>query len=75
MVVPLLLLGTFAKLALAATVTYRTRLWWLPAVTAIVVGAGALLVLRDATPHTVGAGSMALGAIALVIGSLLRPRA
>ncbi len=72
MVVPLLLLGTFAKLAIAATVAHRTRMWWLPGATAIAVGAGSVAVLHSDTLRAAGAGSIILGTLALVIGAALR---
>lgn len=72
MAVPLLLLGTFAKLAIAATVAHRTRMWWVPGTAAIAVGAGAVAVLHGDTLRTAGAGSILLGALALVIGRGLR---
>jgi hypothetical protein len=72
MVVPLLLLGTFAKLAIAATVAHRTRMWWLPGAAAITVGAGSVALLHGDTLRTAGAGSIVLGTLALVIGGALR---
>ena len=55
MVVPLILLGIFAKLALAATIAHRTRLWWLPGATAIAVGAASLVVVPGHTMHVAAA--------------------
>jgi len=72
MVVPLLLLGTFAKLAIAATVAHRTRAWWVPGATAIAVGAGSVAIAHGETLRTAGAGSVVLGTLALVIGGALR---
>lgn len=72
MAVPLLLLGTFAKLAIAATVAHRTRLWWMPGATAIAVGAGTVALVHGETLRTTGAGSVVLGTLALVIGGALR---
>ena len=72
MVVPLILLGIFAKLALAATIAHRTRLWWLPGATAIAVGAASLVVVPGHTMRVAAAGSIILGAIALGIGRFLR---
>ena len=72
MVVPLLLLGTFAKLAIAATVAHRTRMWWLPGTASIAIGAGSVCLLHDDTLRAVGAGAILLGALALVIGGALR---
>lgn len=72
MVVPLLLLGTFAKLAIAATVAHRTRAWWVPGATAIAVGAGSVAIAHGETLRTAGAGSVVLGTLALLIGGALR---
>jgi hypothetical protein len=72
MVVYLVLLGTFAKLAIAATVAHRTRMWWLPGAAAIAVGTGSVALMHSDTLRTAGAGSIILGALALVIGGALR---
>jgi hypothetical protein len=72
MVVPLIVLGIFAKLALAATIAHRTRLWWLPGAMAIAVGAGSLVVVPGHTMHVAAAGSIVLGACALAIGRFVR---
>lgn len=72
MVVPLLLLGTFAKLGIAATVAHRTRLWWMPGAVAIAVGAGSVVLLHGDTLKTAGAGSVVMGTLALVVGAALR---
>jgi hypothetical protein len=72
MVVPLLLLGTVTKLAIAIAATHRTRLWWIPGVLAIGAGVGESLLPH--VPREVGEGTVMLGACAVVISRLLRPR-
>jgi hypothetical protein len=72
MVVPLIVLGIFAKLALAATIAHRTRLWWLPGATAIAVGTGTILLLHGHAMQVAGASSIVLGATALGVGRFLR---
>jgi hypothetical protein len=68
MVVPLILLGTFTKLAFAVAVTHRTRLWWLPG--AVAMGLGAAVTWTERVPRTAGEGAVVLGSCALVVSYL-----
>ena len=70
MVVPLILLGTFTKLAFAVAITHRTWLWWLPG--ALAIAGGALATLHPAWSD-VGEGCVVLGSCALVAARLVRP--
>lgn len=78
MVVPLILLGTFTKLAIACCATRRTRLWWLPGLTAVAIGIATVLVFPAGSPHAAGLGSIVLGGLALAAtrprGGLVPPR-
>ena len=70
MVVPLIFLGTVTKLAFAVAVTYRTRLWWLPGVIAMLLGIGTTVSGR-LSPE-IGEMSMVLGLVALVVAFTAR---
>jgi hypothetical protein len=70
MVVPLVLLGTVTKLAIAIAATHRSRWWWLPGVAAMGMG---IIEASLPIPRTIAEGSMVLGACAVVIARLMRP--
>ncbi len=72
MVVPLILIGTVTKLAIVIAATHRTRLWWAPGVLAIGAGLGESML--PVVPSTVGESTVMLGACALVVARLVRPR-
>jgi hypothetical protein len=62
MVVPLIVLGSITKLGFATAATHKTRVWWLPGILAILVGALATLA---APTRSLGEISLVLGVIAL----------